>query len=219
MYDGQIPKFNMPKFENDRVAFYSHQQAHDLLTELSIYSCDMYRIAKIAFYTGLRLGEVVSLRKQDIDLENRIIYTEGKTGRKESYIHGDLYNDIKMLCDKNENYFFVNRKGNPYTSNAMSTKFSKFISFLNINKGVTQRKYKLVFHCTRHSFCSWLAQDGVTLYAVQKLVGHKRIQTTQRYSKLTPDSKRAALKVIQRAMEESRKNETPSDIANPEEKP
>ena len=46
---------------------------------------------------------------------------------------------------------------------------------------------KLHFHSFRHTFASWLVQDGVSLYEVQKLLGHSNIAVTQVYSHLQPE--------------------------------
>ena len=46
---------------------------------------------------------------------------------------------------------------------------------------------KLHFHSLRHTFASWLVQDGVSLYEVQKLLGHSNIAVTQVYSHLQPE--------------------------------
>ena len=46
---------------------------------------------------------------------------------------------------------------------------------------------RLHFHSLRHTFASWLVQDGVSLYEVQKLLGHSNIAVTQVYSHLQPE--------------------------------
>lgn len=86
----------------------------------------------------------------------------------------------------------------------MSVKFSKYISYTNINKNVNERKYKYVFHCGRHFFGSILAEDGISLYTIQKIMGHKDIRSTQRYAKLSPNSLRKALQEFDSSMKNNK---------------
>ena len=48
-------------------------------------------------------------------------------------------------------------------------------------------KNRVVFHTLRHTFASWLAMDGMPIYTIQRLMGHKDISQTLRYAKLSPD--------------------------------
>jgi site-specific recombinase XerD len=59
---------------------------------------------------------------------------------------------------------------------------------------VTDRRQKVLFHTLRHTFASWLVQQGEDLYMVQKLMGHASLVMTERYSHLAPDTLRTAVK-------------------------
>lgn len=193
LYTGPIPKFHMPKVENDRLRYFSVQETNDYLRELSLYSCEMYYIAKIEFYTGLRLNDILSLTKNDVNIEKGIIYTDGKTGRHEAYFSENLKKDLLLLLQKSKFFLFTDKKGEKYTSNYMSHKFSKYIACTNVNKGIKDRKYKFVFHSGRHTFGSLLAENGESLYIVQKAMGHDDGRSTERYAKVSPNAKRKAL--------------------------
>lgn len=78
--------------------------------------------------------------------------------------------------------------------------FTNAISALGLNDGITDRRYKVVFHTLRHTFCSWLASKNVPLYTIGTLVGHKNTLSTQLYAKLSPDAKWEALKVIEQKL-------------------
>lgn len=59
---------------------------------------------------------------------------------------------------------------------------------------ITDARQRVVFHSLRHTFASWLVQNGTPLYTVAKLMGHSTLEMTQRYSHLAPDTlKKAAL--------------------------
>jgi site-specific recombinase XerD len=53
-----------------------------------------------------------------------------------------------------------------------------------------------VWHCNRHTFCSWLAIAGVPLKTIQELAGHKTISITAQYAHLCPDHKQAEVEKI-----------------------
>ena len=64
---------------------------------------------------------------------------------------------------------------------------------LGFNDGVEDRLDKVVFHSLRHTFGSWLAQNGEPLQVISDLLGHKDLKMTRRYAKLSPDQKRDAV--------------------------
>ena len=57
-----------------------------------------------------------------------------------------------------------------------------------------------MFHTLRHTFASWLALDGVPIFTIQKLMGHKDINMTMRYAKLSPDAGVEAVMNIERSL-------------------
>jgi hypothetical protein len=60
----------------------------------------------------------------------------------------------------------------------------------------TQAEAKIigyVWHCNRHTFCSWLAMAGATIKEIQELAGHKTVTMSARYAHLSPDHKLAVI--------------------------
>jgi integrase len=76
----------------------------------------------------------------------------------------------------------------------VSKTFERVVEDLGLNRGVDDARDKVVFHSLRHTFCSWLAINGEPLRVIQELAGHKSIAMTERYSHLSPDRKREAIK-------------------------
>src|ERR1035437_5014940 len=62
-----------------------------------------------------------------------------------------------------------------------------------------------LWHCNRHTFCSWLAMAGATIKEIQELAGHKTITVSARYAHLSPDHK---LSVLDRITAEAAKTAT-----------
>ncbi len=222
LYSGKLPNFVMPKTDSLRVRFFSPEEARKFLDVLQYINCDYYFVAKIAFHTGMRLNEIVLLRKQDINTDNRIIMIHNRRGKRKPFQKFAMYpaeldDDIAILLKRNRvSYIFISSKGTPYSKNTFSGKYSKIINEMGFNDGLDKddTKFRLVFHSTRHTFCSWLVSEGVALKTVQELAGHTSISTTERYAKLAPGVMQAAISEISRKM-----NDKSEKLADLEEKP
>ena len=72
---------------------------------------------------------------------------------------------------------------------------------IRLNDSIVDSRLKVVFHTCRHSFASWLVTDGADLFTVRELMGHKSIAMTERYSHLSPDTLRKAVKSMETAIQ------------------
>ncbi len=97
---------------------------------------------------------------------------------------------------------FPGRQGKPSTQ--ISQKFREVVNKL-FNQGVTDRRARVTFHTCRHTCASWMVKQGISLYLVQKVLGHSTIQVTERYAHLAPDQLQFAANAIDRALSEHRK--------------
>ncbi len=68
---------------------------------------------------------------------------------------------------------------------------------IGMNNGVTDRRQKVVFHTLRHTYASWLVEQGVDLYTVKELTGHGTLAMTERYSHLALDTLRRAVRTLE----------------------
>jgi site-specific recombinase XerD len=78
----------------------------------------------------------------------------------------------------------------------VSKKFRQAVNICGFNEGITDNRYRVVFHTLRHTFASWLVQRGVPIHVVSNLLGHSSIHVTERYAHLAPDQGRAALELL-----------------------
>ena len=95
----------------------------------------------------------------------------------------------------------TNEDGTPKQIDRISKTFSRIVGNLKLNEGIDDLRQKLVFHSLRHTFASWLVQDGVDLYTVKELMGHEEISMTERYSHLSPTAMRNAVKTLEKGIE------------------
>ena len=143
----------------------------------------------------MRASEIFALRGYDLDFEQELINvddTKTKHPRK-AFMTTDVRNI--MLRRKPENLgdlIFRNRQGQQITE--VSRTFDRVVDELGFNKGITDNRQKVVFHTCRHTFASNLAIQGTPLHVIAELTGHRQISMVQRYSHLSPDVKRTAIK-------------------------
>jgi len=183
------------RFDNRRLRFLTHQEAETLLDALRVKSRQTYEIALLSLHCGLRFGEIVSLTWQDVDLEQRLL-TLRDTKNTRSRVAFMTERVRTMLTGKHNrsqrgvSLVFTDNRGKRLA--AVSKTFMRTVDELGLNNGVTDRRQKVVFHTLRHSFASWLVQEGENLFTVKELLGHRTIAMTQRYSHLSQGGLRAA---------------------------
>lgn len=199
LYSGSVPRVKPLRVENERQRFLSSTEADRLLGLLEILSCRMYRIAVISLHTGMRVGEILKMRRQDLDFGNRLICVDGKMGKREAFMDETVLQMLQRIAPSHPAAFVLTTaKGLPIRRNNLTKVFTKAVDILGLNDGITDNRFKVVIHTFRHTFCSWLASQNVPLYTIGKLVGHANLRSTQRYAKLTNDAKWDALKLIEK---------------------
>ncbi len=142
-----------------------------------------------AYLTGMRKGELVKLRWEDVDLEDGYIYvkeTKNNESRAIPINHTLIDTLLKQKRDSNSEYIFTTHKGKPYISDSAWKK--AWMAALR-RSGIE----KCRFHDLRHSFASRLVMAGVDISTVPELMGHKNINMTKRYSHPTPQHKKQAV--------------------------
>ena len=179
--------FNVP---NGRERFLTPEEVSRLIAELRTSdNPDLVNIISALLLTGCRRGEILNSRWADIDFEKghfRIPLT--KQGKPHTL---PLTDDLRMFLQElpskgNSIYLFPNpRTGKPYRS--------IYYSWDRARKNAGMPELRI--HDLRHSFASFLVNNGRTLYEVQRLLGHSSSKTTQRYAHLTERSLGDAMSV------------------------
>jgi len=149
-----------------------------------------------AVLTGMRRGEIVNLRWQDVDLRRKLIYIQSnptfktKQGKKRVIPMNEVvFNLLSSNYRRFTSEFVFHKNGFRIYDDYVTKKLKKYVTDAGLND-------KLHFHSLRHTFASWLVQDGVSLYEVQKLLGHSNISVTQVYSHLQPETLHATVNKI-----------------------
>ena len=141
-------------------------------------------ILETLFATGMRISELVNLKKSQIDKTGRI-FILGK-GKKERFVyltpraHEYLINYLKTRNDDLPYLFIPYRgkniqdKNRKISTNYLQEKIKKYRELLGINIPISA-------HSLRHGFATYLAEEGASPAAIQTLLGHESLDTTTRY--------------------------------------
>ena len=150
---------------------------------------------ELLYATGMRVSELISLNMGDVNLEAGFVRCLGK-GSKERIIpvHQEAIRFVKeyiveartqLLRDKDEQALFLNRRGERLTRQGFWLILKTHAKAAGIKKPVTP-------HTLRHSFATHVLSGGADLRAVQELLGHANISSTQVYTHLTTEHVRQA---------------------------
>lgn len=146
-------------------------------------------ILEMLYATGLRVGELVSVKVGDIDLGSRVILVVGKGNKERRVTYGDYCHDALKLylsdgylkLNKNvSDYLFLNNNGEVITERGIRYVLDQVIKKTSLNKSISP-------HVLRHSFATHLLNEGCDLLTVQKLLGHESISATQIYTHVTTE--------------------------------
>ena len=146
-------------------------------------------IIELLYASGIRVGELVSIKLEDINFSNKTIKILGKGNKERIAYFNDVtkkYLDIYInggrikLDVKGSDYLLLNYKGGVITTRGVELVLDKIIKKTSLNKHLTP-------HMLRHSFATHLLNEGCDLLSVQELLGHARLSDTNIYTHVTND--------------------------------
>ena len=140
---------------------------------------------ELMYSAGLRISELINLRREDMLLDIGFIKCRGK-GDKERLIpigevaEGKLQKYLAAVPEPYSDALFLTRLGRPFSRPGCWKMIRGYIRKAGIKKGVTP-------HTLRHSFATHLLSGGANLRSIQEMLGHADIATTQVYTHVTND--------------------------------
>ena len=168
-------------------------------------------ILELFYASGLRLSELVGLDVEDVNLHARIVRVTGKGGKErlvpfntsaQKALRAWYADRASLRSARNPNSqspnpkdsrpnaqrptpkadsdpLFVNARGTRLTGRSVQRLVARYVSGCSTRFGISP-------HALRHSFASHLLQRGADLRAIQELLGHVELSTTQRYTHVNP---------------------------------
>ncbi len=144
-------------------------------------------ILEFLYATGVRISELIKIKRKDVLSEVELVRVTGK-GQKERIIPvgkialGSVKRYLqearpKLAKQNSEDFLFLNRRGGPFSRMGLWKILRKYVTQAGIKKKVSP-------HTIRHSFATHLLKAGADLRAVQEMLGHADISTTQIYTHL-----------------------------------
>ncbi len=187
-------KVSLLRLPDEQPAYFTKEEFRRLLSLVSEQW--LRELLVVAVSTGLRRGELLNLMWKDVDLERRVLHVQSgknfrtKGGRQRVVPMSETL--FHLLWDKAQRstceYVFT-LNGKKVLDSWASHKFKRYVRRIGLSE-------KLHFHSLRHTFATWLVQEGVSIYEVQKLLGHSNISVTQIYSHLAASELHSAVNKI-----------------------
>lgn len=143
-----------------------------------------YVILEFLYGTGIRVSELCSLKKSDVDFSNKLIKIFGK-GNKTRFI--PLVDSLVQLLkeyiksDRNDSeYLFTNKKGGRLYPKYVERLTQKYLSKISVDGRVYP-------HLIRHTFATHLLKRGADIRSIKELLGHENLDTTKIYTHVSID--------------------------------
>jgi integrase/recombinase XerC len=168
----------------------TEEQTNTLLDSIAAGKLDRPHLARdiaifeLLYGAGLRISELVGLNLQDLDLTERWLRVRGK-GRKERQVpigHKAADALSRYLSERpaapGEPAVFLNHHGGRLTDRGARGIVKLYATFLGADSSLHP-------HSFRHAFATHLLSDGADLRAIQELLGHARLSTTQKYTQVS----------------------------------
>ncbi|MCF8020978.1 MAG: site-specific integrase [Vallitaleaceae bacterium] len=156
----------------------SQQEIYTLITETK--NLKHKAIFSVMYSGGLRVKETTSLKTDDIDSKQMRIYVSDGKGGKDRYtiLSNTALKDLREYCKTyriTDSYLFKGRDSEtPLSNRTVQSVFKQIKEKEGLDKRAT-------VHSIRHSFATHMLESGVSIYHLQRLMGHTQVQTTSKY--------------------------------------
>lgn len=192
----------LPKVDNMRQRYLKPHEADTLLDTLHARSPITHHLALISLHTGMRFSEIAGLTWGAVDLERKQLHILRTKGKKARTVHmtGPVHVLLSSLPGGTDgDLVFPSNTGERIGK--VSRTFELVVDELGLNNGITDPKGRFTFHCLRHTHASWMIENGVQLYLVQKQLGHSTPVVTQRYAHVSDQQLAEATQAFENGLE------------------
>jgi len=191
MSSDPLELISTPKLEKKLPDFLTVDEVDDIISMIDMSKDEGMRnkaILEVLYSCGLRVSELINLQLSRIDTTDRLISVVGKGDKErivpigsqaleaiENYLEYQRHNI--SVKPGHEDYLFLGRYGKKLTRQMVFLILKKCVELVGIRKNISP-------HTFRHSFATHLVESGADLRAVQEMLGHAQITTTEIYTHL-----------------------------------
>ena len=175
-------KIVSPKNAKKLPVFVEKSKMDELLSEIEFpdtFEGERDKLIIDVFYmTGMRLSELLGIKKEDIDFSKSSIKVLGKRNKERIIpLSINLLDQLKKFSEKHKinSYFFVNFKRNKLTSKNIYNIVNKYL-------GMVSSLEKRSPHILRHTFATHMLNNGADINAIKEILGHANLSATQVYT-------------------------------------
>lgn len=180
-----------PRLKKSLPEVLAYEEIEAIIAQIDLSKPEGHRnraMLETMYSCGLRVSEVVNLKLSQLYLQEEFIRVVGK-GNKERLvpigsvaieqinIYKDGFRNRQQAAKGAEDFLFLNRRGKPLTRVMVFIILKELAAFAGIRKNISP-------HTFRHSFATHLVERGANLRAVQQMLGHASITTTEIYTHL-----------------------------------
>lgn len=186
---------SLPKKDNLLPKFLYYNELEEMFS-----SCDDSNlgirnrcILELLYATGMRVGELVNIKLNDIDLKEKYIKILGKGNKERIVYFGDYAKEYlekyiyeardSLLKNKKSDYLLINNSGTNLSARGVELVIKNIIKETSIKSNITP-------HVLRHTFATHLLNEGCDILSVQELLGHESLRATQVYTHITNEGLR-----------------------------
>lgn len=186
--DNPMDLIDTPKIGRKLPDTLSEDEINELIAAIDLSKPEGERnraILETLYGCGLRVSELINLRLSDLYFDEDFIKVTGK-GNKQRFVpisqvnqkYIDIYrNEIRVhlpIKKEHEDFVFLNRRGKQLTRAMIFTIIKRLAETIGLKKNISP-------HTFRHSFATHLLENGADLRAIQQMLGHESITTTEVY--------------------------------------
>jgi Site-specific recombinase XerD len=174
-----ISSIKVPKVQQSLPSVLTHEEIISLISAAKTKKSSF--IIQLLYGTGLRVSELCSLKRSDLELEQGIGWVRSGKGGKDRMIllPQELYKELER---KSPESHVLEGKNGPLSTRTVQSVVQNAAKRAKIPKKVTP-------HTLRHSFATHLLEAGNDIRVIQELLGHSNLQTTQIYTHISNEQK------------------------------
>ncbi len=190
-FKGELPQVDKPKSSKRLPFVLSNEEVDELLDAPDISKDNGMRdkaMLEVMYATGLRVSELLSLEFKNVNMQNAIIKVYGKGNKERSVPISDFAMEyLRKYIDgprkrnpraKKSQLIFLNKEGKIISRTYFYMQIKRYAEQKGVDNAVSP-------HTLRHCFATHLLENGASLRAVQEMLGHANVSTTQIYTEVS----------------------------------